>query len=80
MEKIYDDAIERLSQDRESLKDQLEMYGYFNPEIDFLRMLDNGELKDIRGEMIFNILGHLNETNHIHVDEKTVKNFWKAKS
>jgi chemotaxis regulatin CheY-phosphate phosphatase CheZ len=56
------------------------MYGYFNPEINLLRLLENGDFQDINGEVVSKAIKTLNEINTINVDEKTVKSFWEKKS
>ena len=42
MEKVYDQAIERLSQDKEQLEQQMQLFGLNEHEAKFMRMIEDG--------------------------------------
>ena len=59
MENVYDEAIERLSEDKERIRYQAEMFGFSEYEAKFMVMINDGIAADITGKLTSTIVSNI---------------------
>ncbi len=79
MEKVYDEAIDRLSRDKEYLTRLAKDFGYFQEEIEFLSLINDGNHGMINGKVTSKMMETLNLNMNIEITEDDVEKFWKKR-
>lgn len=59
METAYDEAIERLSEDKEQIRYQAEMFGFSEHEAKFMVMINDGIANEITGKLTAQIVSDI---------------------
>ena len=61
MEKLYDDAIERLSKDKDYIASQMDLLGFNQFEVEFINMVKDGiASQEMNGKLAYNIIMNMN--------------------
>jgi uncharacterized protein YaiL (DUF2058 family) len=76
MEKVYDEAIERLSQDKEQLEQQMQLFGLNEHEAKFMRMIEDGCLSEVKGNLTSKVVQGVSLENEFTATEENVLKFW----
>ncbi len=77
IENVYDEAIERLSRDREEFLQWKDNYGLNSDQIDMIHQLVSSKGKRLTGDKVYKVKVNLDKKMNSFFSEKTVKNFWK---
>ena len=67
MERIYDEAIERLSKDKEWIQDQMQYFGLSEDEAYFIRLINDNCLAEITGEIVSKLMPNIDIQNRFTV-------------
>ena len=59
MENAYDEAIDRLSKDKEYITSQMEYFGYNEHEVEFIQLLKDGLASEITGTLNSKIISNI---------------------
>ena len=79
MEKIYDEAIDKLSKDKDYMVSQTEMMGYNEQEVEFITLLNDGLAGDLTGALNAKILSHTNENVKWEAEAEFIERYWDRK-
>ena len=59
MQKAYDEAIDRLSSDKDFIISQMDMFGYNEHEVNFMELVNDGLSTDLTGDLCSKVMSEI---------------------